>query len=189
MYHEEDQEEFQGFSHKKEHMTPAHRWQVKFIIGLITILGCFIGLILSHIGTFNIWNYWRISIGCFTLMSLGLCLYTRKQERPHHASLWQELLLWLSVYLAGGIFSLFVHAQVFSNFQASLALLTCLSMALLIAGILIESSFIFTGIALALFAAGAAYLKTYLYKVLLPLALVFVLGLFLFSYFKKNSKY
>jgi hypothetical protein len=186
MYNEEDQEEFREFSKKKEHMTINHRWQVKFIIGLITIIGCFIGLILSHVGTFNIWNYWRISIGCFTLMSLGLCLYTRKQSSHHNSSLWQELLLWAGVYLAGAIFSLFVHAQVFSNFQASLALLTCLSITLLIAGIMIESSFIFTGLSLALFAAGAAYLKTYLYKVLLPIALIFILGLFLFSYFKKK---
>ncbi len=187
--YEDEEEGLQQFSHHLKEKHINHIWQARFIVGLVTILGCFIGLILSHVGTFNIWNYWRISIGCFTLMSLGLCLYTRKQERSHNASLWQELLLWLGVYLAGAIFSLFVHAQVFSNFQASLALLTCLSITLLTAGILIEPSFIFTGISLALFAAGAAYLKTYLYKVLLPIALVFILGLFLFSYFKKTRKY
>ena len=186
MYQDDDQEQLQKFSHQTSHTTISHRWQARFIVGLITIVGCFIGLILSHIGTFNVWNYWRISIGCFTLISLGLCIYTRKQERHHNSSLWQELLLWIGVYLAGAIFSLFVHAQVFSNFQASLALLTCLSVTLLIAGILVESSFIFTGLSLALFAAGSAYLKTYLYKALLPIALVCILGLFLFSYFKKK---
>ena len=185
MYADEE-EQMQQFSHHNDFNSLDHRWQARFIVGLVTILGCFIGLILSHIGTFNVWNYWRISIGCFTLLSLGLCLYTRKQERHHSSSLWQELLLWLGVYLAGGIFSLFVHAQVFSNFQASLALLTCLAITLLIAGILIEPSFIFTGLTLALFAGGAAYLKTYLYKALLPIALVCILVLFLFSYFKKK---
>lgn len=165
-----------------------HHWQARFIVGLITISGCFIGLILSHIATFDIWNYWRISIGCFTLLSLGLCIYLRKKEPSKvGVHLWQELLLWLGVYIAGGVFSLFVHAQTFSNFQASLALLTCLAMTLFIAGILIESSFLFTGLSLTLFAAGSAYLKTYLYKALLPIALGVILCLFLFSYFRKKE--
>lgn len=185
MYHDEEQEQLQEFSHYPQPVSD-HRWQAKFIVGFITIMGCFVGLILSHVGTFNVWNYWRIAIGIFTLLSLGLCIYSRNNPKPRSFSLWQELLLWLGVYLSGAIFSLFVHAQVFSSFQASLALLTCLSITLLIAGIMIEPSFIFTGLSLALFAAGSAYLKTYLYKALLPAALVFIMGLFLFAYFKKK---
>jgi hypothetical protein len=73
-----------------------------------------------------------------------------------------------------------------TTYQASLSLLTTLSVVLFIAGITVEPSFIFTSVSVALFSAGSAYVQSYLYKVLLPIAIASILILFLFAYFRKK---
>lgn len=184
---EDESFEESSFGTYQTHNKNNSCWKARFIVGLVMILGSFIGLILSHIGTSFVWDFWRISIAVFTVLSFGLCYYVRKNKENHHQlKLWQEIFLWLPLYLAGGIFSLFVYMQTMSDFQASLALLTSLSIVLMIAGALIEPSFIFTSISMALFAAGSAYLNTYLYKALLPIALVSIIALFFFAYLKRK---
>ena len=72
------------------------------------------------------------------------------------------------------------------TFAAELSIVTMLAFTLLIAGIYIEPSLLITGVVLALFALGAAYLHLYLYTILLPIAIISIALLLLLAYYTKK---
>jgi MFS family permease len=183
-YEEENYEQISNhYSPKKE----SHPWKARFIVGLVIIVFSFLGLIISSLWESKAWDYWRICISILAITSLGLSLYLRKNHRSFsYLKIWQECLIWLPLFVSGAIFSLFVFTNLMTTYQASLSLLTTLSVVLFIAGITVEPSFIFTSVCVALFSAGSAYVQSYLYKVLLPIAIASILILFLFAYFRKK---
>lgn len=171
----------------QHHPSHPHPWKARFIVGLIFIVFAFVGLMLSMLWEKGSWDYWRIGFACMIPLALWLSAHTK---RKNHTFSWKkflkELVLWSSLIIIGGIFSLFVHVAVMSSFQASLSLLCASAMTLIIAGVYIDFSFLFTGIALGLFSAGSAYLQSYLYTILLPIAIISIVLLFIFAYYKKQ---
>lgn len=183
----EDEENDSPFFHEENKSLNSGLWKSRFIIGLIMIAFSFVGLILSSLWQKGAWDYWRITIGAFTLLSIWLCTYVKKHSRdPAQTKLWQEISLWMPLYLSGAIFSLFVEKGIFNNLQSGYALLITMGMTLVIGGIFIEGSFIFSGLCMLAFAAGSAYLHSYLYTILLPIALLSIVALFLFSYLRRR---
>jgi hypothetical protein len=167
----------------------AHPWKARFIVGLIMIILSFVGLVFSSFSQNAAWVYWRIAGGLFAILSIWLSWYLRKKTASFGiGTLFREIFHWVALILGILLFSLFVEVGMMGKFEAGIAILTILSMTLFIAGVYIDPSFILIGTALGLFAAGSAYLASYLYKVMLPVAILSVILLFLFVYFKKNRK-
>ena len=186
MLHEHEEESLFMHDDRQSHH-PSGLWKSRFVIGLIMIAFSFVGLILSTVWQKGAWNYWRITIGVFTILNIWLCWHVRKHSKePKQRHIWQELFVWIPLYLAGAIFSLFVDKGLFNNLQGGYALLITTGMTLLIASIFVESSLCFSGLTMLLFAAGSAYLHSYLYTILLPIALFAVVSLFLFSYLRRH---
>jgi hypothetical protein len=164
----------------------SHPWKTRFIIGLLIILISFVGLVVSSFSQNAAWDYWRIAAIVFAVLSLFLSWYVKKASHLFTwKKLFQELLHWVALLLGVFLFSLFVDAGMMGKFEAGISILTILAITLFIAGVYIDTSFFLSGIALGLFSAGSAYLAFYLYKVMLPIAVLAIILLFLLVYFKR----
>lgn len=165
----------------------SHPWKARFIVGLIMIILAFVGLVVSNLSEKISWDYWRISAGLFAILSIWLSAYLRKKTDSFSLiTIFRETFHWVTLILGVLLFSLFVKVGIMGRFEAGIAILTMLSMILFLAGIYIDPSFLFTGIILGFFSAGAAYMASYLYTVILPFAILAIGVLFLFVYFKRN---
>lgn len=173
---------------REERHPVSHPWKARFIVGLIMIVLAFVGLVLSNLSEKVSWEYWRASSAVFAILSIWLSWYVRR--RAHSFSLGtlvREIFHWVALLLGVLLLSLFVKVGIMGRFEAGIAILTILSIVLFLAGIYIDPSFVLLGIILGLFSAGAAYMASYLYTVILPFAILAVGILFLFAYFKKKG--
>ena len=157
----------------------SHRWRARFIVGALMLLFAFVGLIIASLRTDGAWDYWRIMAPVFAIMSLWLSWYLRRKGHSFTAvTIWHEILHWLSLIVSVYFVSLFVNLGIMGRLDASLQVIILLALTTFIAGIYIEITFMPIGVLIGLFALAAAWAEEYLYTILLPITLIFVIGLF-----------
>ena len=175
------------FPAHQEHIS-SHPWKARFVVGIIMIVLSFVGLILSNLSDGGAEMYWKIVTPLFAILSIWLSCYLRRKGNSFSlATLVREVFHLIAMLLAVFLFCLFVKTGTMGKFAADIAILTTLALTLFIAGIYIEPSFIFIGIAMGLFSAGASYMAAYLYTALLPIAVLAIIILFVFAYFKRKK--
>jgi cation transport ATPase len=155
-----------------------HHWKMRLLVSLVMLILSFIGLIVSDVRRNGAWNYWRVMVPIYALLSIFLTWYLRhKKQKLSSTTIWHELVQWIGLGLAVYLTSVFVNIGLMGRFEAGLVVLTLLALTLFISGIYVEPTFILMGLLLGLFAAAAALLVAYLYTIMLPLTIVAALVL------------
>lgn len=167
---------------------PHHPWIARFSVSAIMIVLSFIGLVLTNIRASGGWVYWQVVVVIFALSALWLSWYLhRKKETLSPVTLWHEVLHWIGLIGAVFLITFLVQNGLLGRFEASLSVLTMTALAIYLAGIYIESWFLYTGIALGLFVAIVAFIEEYLYALSIPLLLV-SLGILAYVIRHKHKK-
>lgn len=145
------------------------RWKARLTVSLTMLVLAFIGLIIMNIHADSYWIYSCIMAVMFAVLSLWLFWYLHQGEHKISTStIWHQALHWLGLMFAIYIVSIFVSTGVIGTMQAGLVTLLLLALTIYVAGLYTDLSFIFIGIALALFAAAAAMMEAYLSVFVIP---------------------
>jgi hypothetical protein len=157
--------------------------QLRIIAALVMLILGFIGVIVTDIIKDGAWKYWQFLCVVYAVMSLALSWHVKKKGWKRSVlTIWHELAHWTGLIGAIFIVSYFVGVGLVSRFIASLLTLILLSLATYLAGIYIETTLIFVGVILGIFALGIAFTAVYLYSILLPLTVVAAIILIIFIY-------
>jgi hypothetical protein len=168
-------------SEKKPWIPVSHPWRWRFIIGVLMFSMAFVGVVLTIIKQQGAWAYWRFLSCFFALLSLALSAHLKKYTwRDSLVTVWHEIFHWLGLILAIGLLSNMVNLGILSPFAASLQVITLISLATFLAGVYIERSFLFIGGLMGAFALLLSYISIYSYLFAIPLALIFLVGFYLF---------
>lgn len=148
---------------------PTHPWKARLIVGFIMLALAFFGVVMTDIQTTGGWNYWKWIVPIFAILSLWLSWYVKRQKQiVSPIKIWHELLHWLGLILAIFLVSYLADIGTISRFVAGIFHLILLSLTVFIAGIYIETIFIFVGIVLGIFALLTAVFIQYLYAIAIP---------------------
>jgi len=162
----------------EDRSVPKHPWVARISVSIAMIAIACIGLIVTDIHAAAGWHYWRIATLIFALLALWLSWYLRrKQQSLSPVKLWHEVLHWIGLMVTVLMVSVFVKIGIIGRFEASLCILALLAQSVFLAGIYIETTFLFVGIILGLFAVGVALLSEYLYAVALPILIAIIAGI------------
>ncbi|KTD67836.1 transmembrane protein [Legionella steelei] len=165
-----------------ENNRPWHPWTARFAVGIIILLLTFIGLILTNIKAASAWRFWQITTVIIALLALGLSFYLKHlQKTPSQVLLWHELLHWLGLIGSVYITSMYVRIGIISPFIGTLGVLTLLAQAIFLAGIYIESTFLFIGVALGLFAISVAWMETHIFLLAIPILIIAIVAIVYFA--------
>src|SRR3989338_8739723 len=152
---------------------PKHPWIARIGVSIAMLILAFLGLVVTNIRSTGGWQYWRWVVPIIALLALWLSWYLRKQKNPlSPVTLWHEVVHWAGLVASVIVVSIFVHIGVIGRLEAGLTVLTLLSQAVFLAGIYIESTFLFIGVVLGLFTVGVAFIAEYLYAVAIPILIV-----------------
>ena len=155
-------------------MHPKHPWIARLTVGLAMLVLAFLGVVITDIRTTGGWVYWKWIVPVYALMALWLSWYLRKHEHSlSPVTIWHEALHWLGLIASALLVSYFVHMGILSRFLAGLVVLTLIAQAVFLAGVYIETSFLFIGAVLGIFALLVAFTIQYFYAFSIP---VFLLG-------------
>lgn len=162
-------------------MKHQHPWQARLIVAIIMLILAFLGMVVTDIRTTGGFDYWKWIVPVYALLALWLSWYSRRQNKDilSPTTLWHELLHWIGLGLSVFLVSFFVDLGSLSRFNAGLVNLTLLALTVYLAGIYIESTFLFIGLIIGLFAMLAAFLVQYLYAISIPLLMGSILIIFL----------
>ncbi len=150
-----------------------HPWMARLSVSIIMLLLGFIGMVISYIHRDGSWFYWKWAIPIYALLALWLSWYIREKSKTlSPITLWHELLHWIGLVAAVFLVSFFIRQGIMSRFVAGLFNLTLLSLALFMAGIYIETTFLVVGVVLGVFALLASFVVEYFYALSIPLVLV-----------------
>lgn len=153
-------------------MEPKHPWQARLGVAIAMLLLAFLGMIVTDIRSTGGWDYWRWVIPIYALLALWLSWYIQRQTQEiRPITLWHELLHWVGLMLAVFMVSYYVHLGTVSRFTAGIFDLTLLSLAIFLAGIYIEKTFLLIGVILGLFALLSVFVVQYLYALMIPLVI------------------
>ncbi len=154
------------------------------IIVLFTMLAlAFIGVFITDIKKDGAWQYWRVLAILYAIIALGLSWHLhRKGWRTAFTTIWHELAHWVGLIGAVLICSYFVKIGLIGRFEASLVTLLLLALATYLAGVYIEPTFVILGIVLGGLAAGIAFIDTFVYSILLPVAIIAAVILIVYLY-------
>lgn len=162
-----------------------HLWAARFIVGIVILLLTFIGLILTNMKAEGAWRFWQIITVLIALLALGLSFYLKQIKTiPSPVLIWHEVLHWLGLMGSVYIVSIYVDIGIISTFIGSLVVLILLAQAIFLAGIYIESTFLFIGITLGLFAISVAWMETHLFLITFPILLIAILAIAYYSWRK-----
>lgn len=165
-----------------ENNSSRHPWNARFIVGIIILLLTFIGLILTNMKAESAWRFWQIITVIIALLALGLSFYLRHVKKiPTAVLIWHEVLHWLGLMGSVYIISMYVNIGIISPFIGALGVLALLAQAIFLAGIYIESTFLFIGIALGLFAISVAWMETHLFLLIIPILIIAILVIAYFA--------
>lgn len=168
-----------------ENQSSKHSWTARFIVGIIILALAFIGLILTNMKAESAWRFWQIATIIIALLALGLSFYLKHMKKIPSASLLRnEILHWLGLIGSVYITSIYVHLGTISSLNGSLVVLTLLAQAIFLAGIYIETTFLFIGIAMGLFAISIAWMETRLFLITVPILVIAILVLAYFVWRK-----
>lgn len=169
-------------------MKPLHPWIARLGVGLFMLILAFIGLIITDVRSKGGWNYWRWIVPIYAIVALWLSWYLRRRKHSlSPVTLWHELLHWIGLIVAVFLISFFVSEGLIGRFQAALAMLTLIALGVFLAGIYIETTFLFVGIFLGVFSLAIALIYEYLYAIAIPILLLtgVVMGWILWRQHKK----
>ncbi|HSX26358.1 MAG TPA: hypothetical protein VLE89_05055 [Chlamydiales bacterium] len=170
-------------------MEPKHPWKARLIICVVMLVLAFIGLLYANISANGGWDYWKWIVPVYAILALWLSWYLRRHKHSlSPVTLWHEVLHWLALVGSAYLISRFLHLGILSRFLAGLAVLTVIAQAVFIAGIYIESSFIFIGLVLGVFAWLVAMTIEYLYLYIAIPVLVLGIGLVAWHIWKGHKK-
>lgn len=160
-------------------------------VGVAMLVLAFLGMVITDVRKEGGWDYWKWIVPVYAILALWLSWYVRRQSAiVSPITLGHELLHWLGLIATVYLVSFFVHLGIISRFIAGIFDLTLLSFAIFLAGVYIETTFIFIGIILGAMAATSAMVVQYLYAVLVPLTLagLIIVGITVWiSHKKANS--
>jgi hypothetical protein len=155
--------------------------KVRLFVALLMLTLGFFGVVVTDIRRDGAWNYWKYLAIAYAVLSLALSWHLKKNGwRTSLLTLWHEIAHWAGLIAAVYTASYLVHIGMIGRFEASLLILLLLALATYLAGIYIETSFLFIGVILGGFAAAIAFVDEYLYNILLPLTLLAAILLILF---------
>jgi hypothetical protein len=147
-----------------------HPWKARLAVGMVMLLLAFLGMVVTDVRSGGGFDYWKWVVPIYAILALWLSWYIRKQQQViTPITLGHEVLHWLGVIAAVFVVSFFIHLGLISRFIAGIFDLTLLSLGIFIAGVYIESTFLFIGIALGLFSCLSAMVVQYLYAIMIPL--------------------
>lgn len=162
-----------------------HPWTARLIVGIIILVLTFIGLVLTNMKSAGAWRFWQIITVIIALLALGLSFYLKHMKKiPSPALLWHELLHWLALLGSVYITSIYVDIGIISPFLGTLGVLVLLAQAIFLAGIYIESTFLFIGITLGLFAICIAWMETHVFLLITPILIIAILAI---TYFVRRK--
>lgn len=170
--------------------TPKHVWKARLGVGLTMLLLAFLGMIVTDVRTTGGWDYWKWMVPIYAILALWLSWYVKRQMQTlSPITVWHELLHWAGLMISVSMMSFYVHIGTISRFVAGLFDLTLISLAVFLAGIYIESTFILTGIILGIFAVIMAYFIQYLFAFTIPLVIgaVIIFGVMAWLSRKKTN--
>ena len=174
---------------QKEHI-PSHPWRARLIVGLVMLILSFVGLIVSDLFHNGAWNYWRVMVPIYAVLSIWLSWYLRqKAHKVTMIKIWHEILHWVALVIGVYLVSMFVKMGIVGRFEAGLEVLIMLALTTFLAGVYHDMIFLIIGIILGCFTAGAAFFTEYLYSVMLPLTIIAALSMvWLIHHHHKKSK-
>lgn len=154
------------------------------------LLLAFLGMVLTDVRSSGAWDYWKWVVPVYAILALWLSWYVRRQNGTITAiALGHELLHWVGVIAAVFMVSFFIHLGIISRFIAGIFDLTLLSLGVFLAGVYIETTFIFIGIVLGVLAILSAVVIQYLYAIMIPIMLAgaAIIGFTVWLSHKKQS--
>ena len=148
-------------------------WRARIAINLIILLLAFVALILVNFHAQSSWTFMRLMAFIDAILSLFLFWYlNRGKHKVNSLTLWHQLLHWVGILACVYLVAIFVHSGIMGSNQAGLMVLTILALGIFLEGVYTEPTFLLIGITLAIFAAGAAYIESYLSVFMLPVLLI-----------------
>lgn len=171
-------------------MESKHPWKARLGVGITMLLLAFLGMVIVDITKGGGWDYWKWIVPVYAILALWLSWYIRRNATTvSPITLIHEIFHWLGLIAAVFLVSFFADLGIISRFIAGLFDLTLLSLAIFLAGIYIESTFLFIGLFLGALATVSAVVVQYLYAILIPLTLgiLIIIGISL-SVSHKRSK-
>jgi len=172
-------------------MKAKHPWQARLAVGLIMLALAFLGMVTTDVHSTGGFDYWKWIIPVYALLALWLSWYMKRQmETVSAITLVHELGHWAGLVAAVFLVSLYVKLGIVSRYAAGFFDLTLLSLAVFLAGVYIEKTFLFIGLVLALFAILAAWVVEYLYAFTIPILIagVAIVGLMVWHSHKKHNQ-
>jgi len=153
-------------------MQPTHPWKAKLGVGIAMIVLAFLGMVITDIHPSGGGDYWKWVVPIYAMLALWLSWYIkRKQQTVSPITIWHELFHWFGFIYAILLVSYLVHLGTISRFDAGIFQLILLSLAVFLAGIYIQSTFIIIGIILGIFALLTAVLVQYMFAIIIPVAI------------------
>lgn len=169
---------------------PKHPWYARLIVCAIMLVISFIGLVFTNLSSQGGWDYWKWTVPIYALLALWLSWYLRRNKQSLSlVTIWHELLHWLALGASAFLVSRFLHLGLFSRMLAGLTVLLLIAQALFFAGIYIETSFVFIGLILALFALSVAFTVEYIYLYITIPIFILVLALFIWYFWRSHKKH
>lgn len=149
----------------------------------------FVGMIITDVHRQGGWDYWKWVVPIYAALALWLSWYVKRQTQTiSPITIWHEVLHWIGLMAAIFLVSYLVSLGTFSRFIAGIVHLILLGLALFIAGIYIESTFILIGIILGIFALITAAFIQYMYAIVIPIMIAgaIIAGLSIWAAHKKS---
>lgn len=150
-------------------MNTSGLWKARFAVGIVMLVLAFFGMVITDVYKGGSWDYWKWVVPVYALLALWLSIYVKKKKETYSPRvLVNEALHWSG--LIGTIFltSYFSGLGLMSRFEVGIIHLVLISLAVFLAGIYIESIFLFIGLCLAAFAFLAAVFVEYIYAIAIP---------------------
>jgi hypothetical protein len=130
----------------------------------------FLGMVITDIRTEGGWDYWRWVVPVYAILALWLSWYVKRKQHPINSiTIGHELLHWIGLICAIFLVSHLVQLGTISRFIAGIFHLILLGLAVFLAGIYIEHTFILIGIILGVFALLTAITVQYMYAFIIPI--------------------
>lgn len=149
-------------------MKPLHPWKARLVVGIIMLVLAFSGVAITDVRSTGGWDYWRWIVLIYALLAIAFSWYLKqKLQTVMPVTLWHELLHWIGAIGSIFLVSYLVDLGTISRFVAGIFQLILLGLALFIAGIYVEPTFMVIGLVLGLFALVTAVLSQYFYFIII----------------------
>lgn len=155
----------------------SRRWKARLAVCFSMLILALIGLMIMTMWRTSYWYYSQFMSLIYAVLSIWLFLYLNlERNRGEHtrstSTIWHQLAHWLGLLGALYLVDTFVNAGIIDGTQAGLMMLVLLALTIFLVGIYADVTFVFIGVVLAAFAAGAALFGAYLSVVMIPVIIV-----------------